>query len=56
MAKWTPVFAAAAVLAALVGFGGSTGFAAGLGQIVFFLSLVAIMVSLVLAMSRNATR
>ena len=56
MAKWTPVFAAAAVFAAMVGFGGSAGFTAGIGQILFFLCLVAILVSLVLSMSRNALR
>jgi uncharacterized membrane protein YtjA (UPF0391 family) len=54
MAKWTPVFAATAVLAALIGFGGFADFA-WLGQIVFFLCLVAIMVSLVLAASRHTT-
>lgn len=48
MAGWALSFAAAALLAALFGFGGSPGLATAFGQIVFFVSLIACMVSLVL--------
>jgi uncharacterized membrane protein YtjA (UPF0391 family) len=53
MAGWTALYAAAALLSAVAGFGGTTGALAALGQIVFFLSLVALLVSVVLAAGRS---
>jgi uncharacterized membrane protein YtjA (UPF0391 family) len=56
MAGWVPlVFIGGVATAALLGFGGAPAPAAGLGQILFFVSLVALMVSLVLASTRRAT-
>ena len=40
--------------AALAGFGSAPGLTAGLGQVLFFICLVALMVSLVLASLRRA--
>jgi len=56
MAGWVPlVFIGGVATAALLGFGGAPAPAAGLGQILFFVSLVSLMVSLVLASTRRAT-
>jgi uncharacterized membrane protein YtjA (UPF0391 family) len=53
MAGWTALYAATAMIAAVAGFGGAAGALAGLGQIVFFVSLVALLVSVVLAAGRS---
>jgi uncharacterized membrane protein YtjA (UPF0391 family) len=55
MAGWVSLNAAAALIAALLGFGGASGVAAGLAQVSFFVCLVGLMVSLVLASVRGAT-
>ena len=55
MAGWVPLFVGGVAIAALLGFGGTPALVAGLGQILFFVSLVALMVSLVLASTRRAT-
>lgn len=55
MSHLNKVFAAAALIAAYVGFLGGGGIPAGVGQLAFFASLIAVLVSTVLAStSRNA--
>ena len=50
-----PLLIVAIFAAALAGFGSPPGLAAGLGQVLFFTCLVALMVALVLASLRRAT-
>lgn len=52
MVGLAPLFAAATVLAALFGFGGSSGLVSGIAQISFFVCLIALMVSLVMSSTR----
>ena len=48
MARWVPFFAIAALGTASLGFGGPGGFIGGLGQIGFFVCLIATAVAAVL--------
>jgi uncharacterized membrane protein YtjA (UPF0391 family) len=53
MRGWLVLFAVASVLGAAVGFGGAPRSAAALGQLLFFISLIAAGVSLVLRVLRG---
>jgi uncharacterized membrane protein YtjA (UPF0391 family) len=48
MLSWTIVFLVVALVAALLGFGGIAGAAAGIAKILFFVFLIAFVVSLIL--------
>jgi uncharacterized membrane protein YtjA (UPF0391 family) len=52
MARWVPLHAAAAGVAAALGFGGTPWLTAGLAQAAFFALLIALLVSVVLASTR----
>ena len=56
MTLWAPVFALATFGAAFFGFGGPTGPAQGFAQFLFFVCLIAVMVSVVLASAKRASR
>jgi uncharacterized membrane protein YtjA (UPF0391 family) len=53
MLSWTLVFLVVAVIAAVFGFGGIAASAAGIAQILFFISLVLFVVSLVMGATRR---
>ena len=56
MIRWVPINAAAAAGAGIVGFGGTPAVAAGLGQAAFFVCSIGLLVSLVLASTRDPAR
>jgi uncharacterized membrane protein YtjA (UPF0391 family) len=56
MAGWMALFAAASVFSALLGFGGMPNPAAAVAQILFFLCLVALLVSGALSATRDVSR
>lgn len=56
MTLWSPVFAVGALCAAFFGFGGAPGPAEGFAQILFFICLIALMASFVLASARSPSR
>lgn len=53
MLSWAVVFFIVAIIAALFGFGGLASTSAGIAQILFFLFLVAFVISLVLHLVRG---
>jgi uncharacterized membrane protein YtjA (UPF0391 family) len=56
MAGWMALFAAASVFSALLGFGGTPNPAAALAQLLFFVCLVALLVSWTLSATRDVSR
>jgi uncharacterized membrane protein YtjA (UPF0391 family) len=56
MLYWTLIFLVIAIMAGLLGFGAVAFAAAGIAKILFFLFLVAFVVSLVLHVGRRAPR
>ena len=55
MLYWALVFLVVAIIAAVLGFGGISMAAAGIAKILFFIFLVAFVISLVLHMGRRST-
>lgn len=53
MLSWSVMFFAIAILAALLGFTGIAGGAAWIGQVIFFLFLVAFVASLIRDLARD---
>jgi uncharacterized membrane protein YtjA (UPF0391 family) len=56
MLSWAALFLVIALLAAVCGFTGIAGTAAGIAQTLFFVFLVIFLVSLVMGMARGRTR
>ena len=56
MLSWAVLFLVIALLAAVFGFTGLAGTAAGMAQILFFIFLVIFLISLVMGLARGRTR
>ena len=56
MLSWAVLFLVIALLAAVFGFTGLAGTAAGKAQILFFIFLVIFLISLVMGLARGRTR
>jgi uncharacterized membrane protein YtjA (UPF0391 family) len=56
MLSWAVLFLVIALLAAVFGFTGIAGTAAGMAQILFFIFLVVFLISLVMGLARGRTR
>jgi uncharacterized membrane protein YtjA (UPF0391 family) len=56
MLSWAVLFLVIALLAAVFGFTGIAGTAAGMAQILFFIFLVIFLISLVMGLARGRTR
>lgn len=56
MLSWSLAFFVTAVIAAVFGFGGIAGTATGIAQVLFFLFLVAFMVSLLIGLHEEKRR
>jgi uncharacterized membrane protein YtjA (UPF0391 family) len=55
MLYWSLIFFVFALVAAVLGFGGVAGAAANMAQILFFFFIVALIISLVMNVSRGRT-
>jgi uncharacterized membrane protein YtjA (UPF0391 family) len=56
MLSWAIVFLVVALGAALLGFGGIAGTAAGIAKILFFVFLIVFVISLIMGLGRGRTR